>query len=59
MMLYSFCGLLIAAHAVLTEAFSEGVGKGTVFTTNWVIGWVNILSTQVKLGSQYLQHVRK
>ncbi len=46
-MVYGLGAWLIAFHAVVTEALHEGVGHGTVFTSSWVIGWGNVLSTQV------------
>ena len=47
MMFYVGCALLIAVHAVTTEALDGGVGKAMIATINWVVGWTSIIITQV------------
>ncbi len=48
MMCYGLCAWSIAAHAVVVEVLTDGVGESTVFTSSWVIGWANVLITQVR-----------
>ncbi len=54
MMLFGLCNWLIATHAVLAEVLSDNIGKDTVFTSAWVIGWGNVLITQVRNQSLYI-----
>ncbi len=51
MFLYGLLSWSVAAQAVAAEIVGDGIGQSTVLTSAWVIGWANVIITQVIMGN--------